>query len=146
MYKRIAMTITVAMGVSACGSIVRGTDEPVAFVSDPAGARMTTDRGYACPQTPCTLQIARSDEFVATFEKDGFRPQSVPVRTEVVGKGGAAFAGNILAGGVIGMGVDAATGAALDHTPNPVSVTLEADRPAVAARPRRTKKRPAPEA
>ncbi|GJD35738.1 hypothetical protein [Methylobacterium aerolatum] len=82
---------------------------------------------------------------MATFEKDGFRPRSVPVRTEIVGKGGAAVAGNILAGGVIGLGVDAATGAAYDHTPNPVSVTLEPARPAAAPKPRRSRKRAAPE-
>jgi hypothetical protein len=35
------------------------------------------------------------------------------------------FAGNVLAGGLIGMGVDAATGAAQDHKPNPVIVTLQ---------------------
>jgi hypothetical protein len=37
----------------------------------------------------------------------------------------AGFAGNVLAGGLIGMGVDAATGAATDHKPNPVIVTLQ---------------------
>lgn len=45
--------------------------------------------------------------------------------TEISGAGGAAFAGNILLGGAVGMGADAATGAAYNHTPNPVSVTLE---------------------
>ncbi|MGO3927394.1 translation initiation factor 2, partial [Rhodopseudomonas pseudopalustris] len=34
-------------------------------------------------------------------------------------------AGNLLLGGVVGMGVDAATGAAMDHHPNPVVVTLQ---------------------
>ncbi len=33
-----------------------------------------------------------------------------------------ALPGNILLGGIIGMGVDAATGAALDRKPNPVIV------------------------
>jgi len=32
--------------------------------------------------------------------------------------------GNILLGGIIGMGADAATGATLEHVPNPVSATL----------------------
>ncbi|GJD83932.1 hypothetical protein [Methylobacterium haplocladii] len=34
------------------------------------------------------------------------------------------MAGNILLGGVVGIGVDAVTGAAFDHFPNPVSATL----------------------
>lgn len=142
---RVVMAAFVAMSVSACGSIIRGTAEPVAFVSDPPGARMTTDKGYACPATPCTLQVERSDEFTATFEKEGYRPEVVPVKTHIVGRGGAAFAGNIIAGGVIGMGVDAATGAAFDHSPNPVSVTLAPDHPVAAPRPRRGRKQAVPE-
>lgn len=142
---RVIVAAFVAMSVSACGSIIRGTSEPVAFVSDPPGARVTTDKGYACPVTPCTLQVERSDEFVATFEKDGYRPEIVPVKTQIVGKGGAAFAGNVIAGGVIGMGVDAATGAALDHAPNPVSVALVPDQPATPQRHRRSRKRSVPE-
>jgi hypothetical protein len=35
-----------------------------------------------------------------------------------------------LLGGVIGMGVDAATGAATDHKPNPVIVTMQPSTPA----------------
>ena len=38
-----------------------------------------------------------------------------------------------IAGGLIGMGVDAATGAALDHKPNPVIVTMVPIAPAASA-------------
>ena len=38
--------------------------------------------------------------------------------------GAASFAGNLLLGGVAGMAVDAASGAALEHKPNPVIVTM----------------------
>lgn len=83
--------------------------------------------GYACPLTPCTVEVGRSDEFTANFTKAGYQPQTVFVRTKVVGSGAAGMAGNVLLGGVIGIGVDAATGAAYDHFPNPVSVTLVPD-------------------
>jgi len=39
--------------------------------------------------------------------------------------GAAGVAGNILVGGIIGLGVDAATGASQDLVPNPVEVKLE---------------------
>ena len=45
--------------------------------------------------------------------------------TRVAGGGAAGFAGNILLGGVIGMGVDAASGATLEHHPNPVVAVLQ---------------------
>ncbi len=140
-YRLLAATL-VAAGLSACGSITRGTTEPVAFVSDPPGAAMTTNMGYACPATPCSLEVARSDEFDATFTKPGFRSQTVPVRTNIAGKGAASFAGNVLVGGAIGMGVDAYTGAAMDHTPNPVSVSLVPDALPSAERQRPRRGRP----
>lgn len=37
------------------------------------------------------------------------------------------MAGNLLLGGIVGIGVDAVTGAALDHYPNPVNIALERD-------------------
>ncbi|OAS25005.1 hypothetical protein [Methylobacterium platani] len=130
----ISAAALVAVGLGACGSIVRGTTEQVSFVSVPSGAAMTTDKKYGCPITPCTLEVDRSDEFVATFTKPGYIPESIPVRTKVAGRGAASVAGNVLAGGIIGVGVDAYTGAALDHEPNPVIVTM---RPAGSAGPRR---------
>jgi hypothetical protein len=40
--------------------------------------------------------------------------------------------GNAVVGGVVGMAVDAASGATLEHCPNPVAVTLQpASRPRV---------------
>lgn len=113
-----------ALSLGACGSVTRGTSEQIAFISEPSGASMTTNKGYACPATPCSLEVSRSDEFDATFHMPGYAPQTVPVRTKVVGSGAAGFAGNVLVGGVIGMGVDAFTGAAMDHYPNPVRATL----------------------
>ena len=50
----------------------------------------------------------------------------MPVGTRVAGAGAAGFAGNVLVGGVVGMAVDAATGATLEHYPNPVMLTLGA--------------------
>ena len=122
-----AVVAVAAMGLGACGSITRGTTERMAFTTEPPGAYMTSTKGYACPATPCSMDVDRSDEFDVTFVKPGFRPETIPVRTKVVGTGAAGMAGNILVGGVIGVGVDAATGAAFDHFPNPVAATLVPD-------------------
>ena len=77
--------------------------------------------------TPCSLAVKRNEEFVATFTRAGYVSQQVEVKTQVAGEGAAGFAGNIIAGGIIGMGVDAVTGGALEHTPNPVVVALQPD-------------------
>ncbi|MGO4571063.1 hypothetical protein [Microvirga sp. 2TAF3] len=46
------------------------------------------------------------------------------IQTRVAGAGAAGFAGNVLIGGIVGMGVDAATGSTLEHYPNPVTASL----------------------
>ncbi|WP_245259309.1 translation initiation factor 2 [Methylobacterium sp. 77] len=103
---------------------------------------MTSTKGYACPATPCSLDVDRSDEFDVTFAKPGFRPETIPVRTQVVGTGAAGMAGNVIAGGIIGIGVDAATGAAFDHFPSPVVATLVPDSLLSAQRVRRRRGKP----
>lgn len=140
---RISVAVAIAVSVSACGSIVRGTSEQVAFVTEPPGATMVSTTKYACPATPCSLVVDRTDEFDVTFAKPGYQPQTVPVRTAVVGAGAAGMAGNIVAGGLIGIGVDTATGAALDHTPNPVVARLvPMGQPAPGKRENRRRARP----
>lgn len=125
--------IVIALGIvcASCATVIRGTADQIGFNSTPSGAEVHTSNGLGCV-TPCTLAIKKTDEFVATFEKPGFIPQQVPVTREVVGGGVAATAGNIIVGGVVGLGVDAVTGAGFEHTPNPVSVVLEPVRPAQA--------------
>jgi hypothetical protein len=120
---------------AGCATVTRGTTSQVQFVSDPPGAELRTSLGHACV-TPCTLNFQRRDEFVVTFSRAGYRSVQIPVSTRIAGAGAAGFAGNVILGGVVGMGVDVATGAALEHCPNPVSVTL-----AAAAAPDRTPRR-----
>jgi hypothetical protein len=48
------------------------------------------------------------------------------VTNKVGGAGGAGMAGNVILGGLIGAGVDVATGAMLDLVPNPLVIKLEA--------------------
>ena len=57
--------------------------------------------------------------------KENCKPQQIRVTNRVSGSGGAAMAGNVLVGGIIGAGVDASTGAMLELVPNPVEVGLE---------------------
>lgn len=66
------------------------------------------------------------------------------MKTNLAGSGAAGFAGNVLLGGVVGMGVDAATGATLEHTPNPVNATLRPLRGAKPTTPRRDRRKPQP--
>lgn len=143
---RILMVIAMALSVSACGTVTRGSNEDVTFNSDPPGAKVQTSTGLVCQATPCTFPISRKQEFVATFELPGHLSQQIAVKTEVSGGGAAGMAGNILVGGIIGVAVDASTGATLDHTPNPVFATMvPVHTPRRPAKPSRLRKVPTPQ-
>lgn len=115
----------VAIVLAGCATAIRGTTNQVTFASEPSGAIVTTSLGQSCI-TPCVIAIDRNKPFEATFRRDGFEHSVVAVRTEISREGGTSFAGNLLLGGPIGMGVDAVSGAALDHQPNPVVGRLAA--------------------
>lgn len=124
--KRMAL-LAMAGLLTGCGTVVRGTTEDVVIDVQPADAEVTTTLNHRCTAMPCVVKVSRKDKFTVTARREGYVPQSVYVDTKVSGKGAAGFAGNILAGGVVGMGVDVATGATLDHTPNPVVIRLQPD-------------------
>jgi hypothetical protein len=120
---RFIVILALAATCGGCASITRGTTDQVQIVTDPPSAEVRTSMGQTCV-TPCTLQFSRKDEFTVTASKPGYHAAEMPVTTRLAGGGAAAFAGNVLIGGAIGMGVDAATGATLEHYPNPVMLTL----------------------
>ena len=148
---RLVGIVALAAALGGCASVTRGTTENISITSTPAGAEATIsglDVPTACI-TPCAIVAKRSADISITFAKPGFESEVVTLTKEVPATGAAGFAGNVLAGGLIGMGVDAATGAAQDHKPNPVIVTMKPIGPAAPphpARPPRKPAKPAPEA
>lgn len=121
---RIILILALAALSGGCATVTRGTTNTVGFDSRPSQAEVRTSNGFGCV-TPCSLVVKRNEEFIATFTKAGYQSKQVEVKSEPVGAGMAGVAGNVLVGGIVGIGVDAVTGAAHDHTPNPVSVVLE---------------------
>jgi hypothetical protein len=143
---RIVLAAALAAPCVGCASVTRGTTENISISSTPAGA-IAEITGLEIPTscvTPCVVQAKRNADITVTVNKEGYEPQIIPLTKEIPGSGAAGFAGNVLLGGLVGMGVDAATGAALDHKPNPVIVTLQPVAPQ-ARRPRTPRRAPAPQ-
>ena len=146
--RQIIFIALAAARLGGCATVTRGTTNQVQIVSEPAGASARTSFGHQC-NTPCTLSVSRKDEFSVLISAPGYEEQRVDVKTQLAGTGAAGFAGNIVAGGVVGMVVDASTGATLEHSPNPVTVSLRPLAPAPVQRvptQRRAPKAPAPQA
>jgi PEGA domain len=138
---RLILAAVIAMPCVGCASVTRGTTENISISTTPAGATAEIS-GLEIPiacVTPCVVQAKRSADITVTINKEGYEPQIIPLTKEIPGTGAAAFTGNLLAGGLIGVGVDSYTGAALDHKPNPVIVTLQ---PRVPEPPRPARTRP----
>jgi hypothetical protein len=115
--------------LGACATVTRGTEEAFTVETVPSGAVVHTSIGFNCDQTPCVWRIKRNSDFTVTITKPGFKTVNTQVSHTTSGAGAAGMAGNVLIGGVIGIGVDAVTGASQDLKPNPLHVVLESDTP-----------------
>jgi hypothetical protein len=89
--------------------------------------------------TPCVVQAKRNADITVTVNKEGYEPQVIPSPRKFPHRRGR-FRRQSSVGGVVGMGVDAVTGAALDHKPNPVIVTLQPVAPAQPGLPSRARR------
>ncbi len=127
---KVTTVICLAVSLSGCATVTRGTKDAWSVTSEPSGARVETTHGFFCEATPCAIKMPRKSEFTATLTKPGYKPATVQVTNKIAGAGGAAMAGNVLVGGLIGVGIDASTGAMKDLVPNPAHVVLEKVEPA----------------
>ena len=122
---RALLVVAAAASTTACATVTRGTKQSWTVQSDPGGAQVATSNGFSCDQTPCTFKMKRNAEFDVTVSKDGYKPYQGRVTHAVSGGGAAGMAGNVLVGGLIGVAVDAGSGAMMDLKPNPLVVQLE---------------------
>lgn len=109
--------------LSGCATVTRGTKDTLVVESDPAGADVRLSTGQT-GKTPTSFKLSRKDTVLVTISREGYETVNVTVNSQVVGSGAAGMAGNVLVGGLIGVGVDAWSGATKSLKPNPVTVKL----------------------
>ena len=122
---RGAILLAFGLSVTGCATITRGTKDVFVVETDPIGASVTTTNGFNCKATPCSIKMSRKSDFDVTISKPGYKTWTGHVTNKVAGGGGAAMAGNVLVGGIIGAVVDGNNGSMLDLVPNPLAVKLE---------------------
>lgn len=118
----IVLASSLALG-SGCATITRGTTDTLVVESDPPGALVRLSNGMR-GKTPASFVVPRRGGFSVHIERPGYEPVEVAVNSRVAGAGAAGMAGNVVVGGIIGVAVDAGTGAMYDVTPNPIRVNL----------------------
>ncbi len=114
------LALAMLLVAGGCATVVKGSHQTVPMASEPPGADVLVD-GSLVGQTPLKVEMKRKHDHLVTIQKTGYRPKSIAVVKDV---GGAVW-GNIIAGGLIGWGVDASTGAQYNLTPKTISVELE---------------------
>jgi hypothetical protein len=118
-----SLLITGVLALTGCATITRGTSEVLVVSTDPPGAEVQISGGATCT-SPCSLKLKRKHDYHLKIAKAGYEPVETDVRSQIVGAGAAGMAGNVLLGGLIGVGVDAYSGATKGLKPNPLSVNL----------------------
>ncbi len=119
--------------LSACATMVEGTTDTVTLSSTPEGATCTLERGGerigAVASTPGSVSLSKSrNDLVVQCSKPGYRPETKVVQSSFTG---TTF-GNLLLGGVVGVVVDAASGANSQY-PKDIRIDMaEEPRPAAA--------------
>jgi hypothetical protein len=115
--------------LTGCATLMEGTGQSVTISTDPAGAACTVDRagtrlGQVNP-TPGSLHIDKSkNDLQVACGKEGFSSSTVSESPKFVG---TTF-GNVLIGGLVGVAVDAASGANFEY-PAEIKVSLAANGP-----------------
>lgn len=122
----------VGLQLSACASIVKGSSASVAVSTPPvSGATCTLSSAEGSWQivSPSSVTIPRSKNDVQVrCTKDGYQDAAAVIPSTFEGW----TVGNLIFGGIIGVGVDAATGAMNDY-PNAFQVPMtKLDAPAAA--------------
>jgi hypothetical protein len=121
--KKILFFAVASMSLTSCATIFSGTSEKISFTSEPAGAKVFY-KGLEKCTTPCVTQFNKSLSSVdVEYRHPNFPSKSVNLPREF----NATTILNVLVGGIIGIGIDAATGSMMNYTDNSFFVDFNKD-------------------
>ena len=123
MFRREVAVILVVLLLAApgCATLVTpGNDRPVRVQSVPAGADVYVNDDHR-GKTPLTVSVSRRDSHRIRIEKEGFEPYASEVRPRL---NGWVF-GNLLFGGLVGLVIDAVSGATKSPSPGRFQVFMQ---------------------
>ena len=116
--KRLIVTATAVIALSGCASIVKGSSQAINITTPPtmgATCTLSSKEGSWQVTSPGSVTVEKSkDDIQARCAKPGWQDASAVIPSNFQGW----TVGNVVAGGVIGLGVDAATGAINEYPGN----------------------------
>jgi hypothetical protein len=121
---RVSVAILALAWLSGCSTIIEGTSQQISVATTPSGARCVAERegariGVVDP-TPGTLTVQKTKhDIIFKCSKNGAG------EAVFINKSGTAYAtaGNLIIGGLIGWGIDSATGSDNKYA-SPIAISL----------------------
>lgn len=108
------------LGTVGCATIMHGTTQKVGISSSPTGATVTVGNKLF-GRTPLFADLERGEEHIVTIEMVGYEKSQLTLTKSVSGW----VWGNIVFGGLIGLGVDAISGGLYTLSPEQLSAELK---------------------
>ena len=129
---RITIIGILTLIMSSCASIIHGPTQMINFSSQPSGATVTID-GKEYGKTPQSIELRRKgrekgdkskkQQYDVKIALDGYYPYELKVKREMDGW----FLGNLFFGGLIGIIIDASSGAMYKLTPEQVIAQMNSN-------------------
>lgn len=118
----LAMACLSLVMFSSCATLFTGTKDVIYFNSNPQGAKVFIDGIEVCRATPCQVSVKRTlGTKLAEIKLDDYQAKIVKLDKEF----NAVTLLNILLGGLIGLGVDCATGSLMKYDPKFYNIEIE---------------------
>ena len=124
-FVRMFAAVVCASGLGACASIVEGTSQEIAVNTQPPGASCDLMRDGVVigmvANTPGRVTIKKNKQNInVVCKKEGFQQATQSNKSDFAG----ATVGNVLLGGLVGVAIDAASGASNKYDPE-VNIVLQ---------------------
>lgn len=117
----VACALSVILSTTSCATIFTGSKDSITFNTKPEGAKVIFQGVEKCV-TPCTTEFQRTlGKRTVEIKKDGFESKEVKLEKNF----NAVTLVNLIFGGVIGFGIDLATGSFLKYDPKTYTVELK---------------------
>lgn len=105
--------------LTSCATIMHGSRQSIGITSNPSNASVWIDSMYL-GNTPIIVELARNNNHSLKIELEGFQPYEAIFTRQLSGW----IFGNIIFGGIIGIAVDAVSGAIFRLTPEQIQAEM----------------------